>query len=147
MWACLRTIAIAAVLLSRADMTGAAEIRLLGVAAVQDAVRSLAADFSKETGHQVVLTVVSPGEAMQKIAANEIFDAVIVSEPAMDQLDKEGLVNPESRMRLAGAEATIYEGALMSDGAVPEAARAFIRFLASPDAADQWRAARLEPLS
>jgi ABC-type molybdate transport system substrate-binding protein len=147
MWACLRTIAIAAVLLSRADMTGAAEIRLLGVAAVQDAVRSLAADFSKETGHQVVLTVVSPGEAMQKIAANEIFDAVIVSEPAMDQLDKEGLVNPESRVRLAGAEATIYEGALMSDGAVPEAARAFIRFLASPDAADQWRAARLEPLS
>jgi ABC-type molybdate transport system substrate-binding protein len=147
MWACLRTIAIAAVLLSRADMTGAAEIRLLGVAAVQDAVRSLAADFSKETGHQVVLTVVSPGEAMQRIAANEIFDAVIVSEPAMDQLDKEGLVNPESRVRLAGAEATIYEGALMSDGAVPEAARAFIRFLASPDAADQWRAARLEPLS
>jgi ABC-type molybdate transport system substrate-binding protein len=147
MWACLRTIAIAAVLLSRADMTGAAEIRLLGVAAVQDAVRSLAADFSKETGHQVVLTVVSPGEAMQKIAANEIFDAVIVSEPAMDQLDKEGLVNPESRVRLAGAEATIYEGALMSDGAVPEAARAFIRFLASADAADQWRAARLEPLS
>jgi ABC-type molybdate transport system substrate-binding protein len=94
-----------------------------------------------------VLTVVSPGEAMQRIAANEIFDAVIVSEPAMDQLDKEGLVNPESRVRLAGAEATIYEGALMSDGAVPEAARAFIRFLASADAADQWRAARLEPLS
>ncbi len=62
MWACLRTIAIAAVLLSRADMAGAAEIRLLGVAAVQDAVRSLAADFCKETGHQVVLTAVSPGE-------------------------------------------------------------------------------------
>ena len=30
--------------------------------------------------------------------------------------------------------ATTYEGALMSDGAVPEASRAFIRFLAEPDA-------------
>ncbi len=146
MRAWVRTVSIAAVLLAHADMAGAAEIRLLGVAAVQDAVRSLAADFSKETAHQVVLTAVSLEEAMQKIAANEIFDAVIVSEPAMDRLDKEGLVNPESRVRLAVAEATVYEGALMSDGAVPEAARAFIRFLASTDAADQWRAARLDPL-
>jgi molybdate transport system substrate-binding protein len=41
---------------------------------------------------------------------------------------------------------TTYEGALMSDGSVPEAARAFIRFLASADARDRWLAARLEPL-
>jgi molybdate transport system substrate-binding protein len=41
--------------------------------------------------------------------------------------------------------ATNYEGALMSDGAVPEAARAFIRFLASPDARGKWVAAKLEP--
>ena len=39
-----------------------------------------------------------------------------------------------------------YEGGLMSDGAVPAAARAFIRirFLASPDAR---LATRLEPLA
>ena len=146
MRAWVRTVSVAAVLLARADMAGAADVALLSVGPVQHAVHSLAADFAKETGHQVVLTVVSPGEAMQKIAANEIYDAVIVSEPAMDQLDKEGLVNPESRVRLAGAEATVYEGALMSDGAVPEAARAFIRYLTSPDAADQWRAARLDPM-
>jgi Bacterial extracellular solute-binding protein len=42
---------------------------------------------------------------------------------------------------------TTYEGALMSDGAVPEAARAFIRFLAGPDARAKWLAARLEPLA
>jgi ABC-type glycerol-3-phosphate transport system substrate-binding protein len=41
--------------------------------------------------------------------------------------------------------ATSYEGALMSDGAVPEAARAFIRFLAGPGAHAKWLAARLEP--
>lgn len=146
MRACLRAITIAAVLLARADMAGAAEVRLLSVAAVEHAVRSLAADFVKETGHQVLLTVASPGEAMQKIAANEIYDAVIVSEPAMDRLDEDGMVNPESRVRLAGRETMVYEGAVMSDGAVPEAARALIRFLASEDARDHWLAARLEPL-
>ena len=43
--------------------------------------------------------------------------------------------------------ATTYEGALMSDGAVPEAARAFIRFLAEPDARAKWIAAKLVPLA
>ena len=42
---------------------------------------------------------------MQKIESNEIHDAVIVSEPAMDQLDKNGVVNPESRVRLANTPA------------------------------------------
>ena len=40
---------------------------------------------------------------------------------------------------------TNYEGALMSDGSVPEAARAFIRFLAGPDARGKWVAAKLKP--
>ena len=83
---------------------------------------------------------------MKKIAANETHDAVIVSEPAMDELDRDGIVNPESRVRLATDKSTVYEGALLTDGSVPEAARAFLRFLASADARDTWIAARLEPL-
>jgi molybdate transport system substrate-binding protein len=246
-------VTIAATLISVAGMAQAAEVRVLSVGAVQVAVRNLAADFQKETGHQVVFTIASPAVVMQKIKANEVHDAVIVSEPAMDQLDRDGIVNPESRVRLAktgigvavrdGAPvpdlstpdafkqalaaaksivhgdptlpnqsgekaqkilvsagildavkpklriagladghtliangeveiglfnlseitegkgvksagavpgslqiATTYEGALMSDGSVPEAARAFVRFLASADARDTWVAARLEPL-
>jgi molybdate transport system substrate-binding protein len=249
-----RMILIAATLMSIAGMAGAADIRMLSVGAVQNAVRTLAAEFNKETGQQVVLTIGSPAVVMQKIKAGEIFDAVIVSEAAMDELDGDGIVNPESRVRLAstglgiavraGAPAldlstpeafeqallaaksivygdptlphqsgektekilakagilealkpklrivpgqaasqeliakgevemglynvseipdggglkfagpvpaplqinTSYEGALMSDGSEPQAARAFIRFLASPDARAQWLAAKLEPL-
>src|SRR6478672_5348114 len=248
-----RTISITAVLVSLAGMAAAADIRLLSVGAVQNAVRPLAAEFSKDTGHKIVFTVGSPAVVAQKIKDGEVFDAVIVSEPAMDRLDKEGVVNPESRVRLAktglgvavragaplpdlstpeafkqsllaaksvvhgdptlpnqsGEKAerilvqagildalkprlkivpgqaasqeliakgevemglynvseipedkglafagpvptllqvtTSYEGALMSDGAVPEAARAFIRFLAGPDARAKWLAAKLEP--
>jgi molybdate transport system substrate-binding protein len=222
---------------------------------VQNAVKSLAADFTKETGHQIVFTIGSPAIVMQKIKDGETYDAVIVSEPAMDLLDREGTVNPESRERLAttglgvavraGAPApdlstpeafrqallaaksivygdptlpnqsgekaeqilakagildamkpklrivpgqaesqdliakgevemglynlseipegkglkiagpvpaplqlaTTYEGALMSDGSVPQAAREFIRSLSDPDARAKWLAARLEPLA
>jgi molybdate transport system substrate-binding protein len=248
-----RTVTIAATLISFTGMAQAADIRVLSVGAVQVAIRNLATDFSKETGHQVIFTIASPAVVMQKIKANEIHDAVIVSEPAMDQLDRDGIVNPESRVRFAktgigvavrdgapvpdlstpdafkqaltaakslvhgdptlpnqsGEKAqkilvnagildavkpklriagladgqafiakgeveiglfnlseiadgkgvktagavpaplqltTTYEGALMSDGAVPEAARAFIRFLASAEAHDRWVAAKLEPL-
>jgi hypothetical protein len=71
------------------------------VGAVQNAVRPLAVDFSEDTGHKVIFTVGSPAVVAQKIKDGETFDAVIVSEPAMDALDKEGIVNPESRVRLA----------------------------------------------
>ena len=79
-----RTISITAVLVSLAGMAPAADIRLLSVGAVQNAVRPLAADFSKDTGHKIVFTVGSPAVVAQKIKDGEIFDAVIVAEPAMD---------------------------------------------------------------
>ena len=142
-----RTAMIAAVLVWVAGMAAAAEVRVLGVDAVEQAVRAVATDFARETGHQVIFTIASPAVVMEKIAANETHDAVIVSEPAMDQLDKDGIVNPESRVRLAKDRETTYEGGLMTDGSVPEAARAFVRFLAEPDARAKWVAGKLEPLA
>jgi len=248
-----RIASVAVTLTFVASMAGAADIRVLSVGAVQHAVKELATEFGNETGHKVILTVASPVVVTQKIKDGEVFDAVIVSEPAMDRMDKEGVVNPESRVALAKtgmgvavragtplpdlstpeafkqallaaksvvygdpalpnqsgekAErilvqagildalkprlkivpgqaasqeliakgevemgfyniseipegkglafagpvpallqiATNYEAALMSDGAVPEAARAFIRYLASHDARAKWIAAKLEP--
>ena len=243
-----RSITIAVVLVSLTGMARGAEVRVLSVGAVQNAVKSLAADFAKETAHQIVFTIGSPAIVMQKIKDGETYDAVIVSEPAMDLLDREGTVNPETvsggvavragaptpdlstpeafkqallaaksivygdptlpnqsgekaekilanaglldtlkpkvqivpgqaasqekvakgevelglynvseipegkGLKLAGPVPpplqinTTYEGALMSDGSVPEAARAFIRFLTEPEARAKWVAAKLEPL-
>src|SRR6185295_3519125 len=101
MRASVRTVLIASTLMSFAGMAQAAEIRVLTVRAPEQALRALAADFAKESGHQVVFTAGSPAAVLQKIKANEVHDAVIVSEPAMDQLDRQGIVNPESRARLA----------------------------------------------
>jgi len=239
-----RIASVATTLISLTSMAGAADIRVVGVGAVQNALRVLAAEFGNETGHRVVLTIDAPAVVMQKIKDGDVYDAVIVSEPAMDRLDKEGVVKtgtgvavragaplpdlstPEAfkqallaaksvvygdpslpnqsgekaerilvqagifdalkpRLRIVPSQAesqeliakgeaemglyniseipegkglafagpvpkllqiaTSYEGALMSDGAVPEAARAFIRFLAGPEARAKWLAAKLEP--
>jgi molybdate transport system substrate-binding protein len=118
-----RTVLIAATLVSHASMAGAADIRVLCVDAVQNAVRTLAADFNKDTGHQVMLTVAAPAVAMQKIKAGETFDVLIASESAMDGLDRDGIVNPESRVRLAstGIGIAVRTGAPALDLSTPEA--------------------------
>ncbi|HEY2184200.1 MAG TPA: substrate-binding domain-containing protein [Xanthobacteraceae bacterium] len=145
-----RTVVIATMLVLAGGMARAADIRVLGIDAVQEAVRALAAEFGKDTGQEVAVTFASPEAALEKIRAGDIFDALIASEAAMDELDVDGIVNPESRVRLASAGTGLdmsYEGALMSDGSEPQAARAFIRFLASPDARPHWLAAKLEPVA
>lgn len=163
MRAIARAALIAAVPILSASMAHAADVRVLGVSAVAPAVEMLVPEFRKDTGHGVILTFDSATEVMAKIKAGEIFDALIASEGVMDELDRDGIVNPESRVRLASGAETgtdaqpagqanpptpkiVYEGALMSDGAAPEAARAFILFLAGPDARSAWIAAKLEPV-
>ena len=120
-----RTVSIAAALVSLAGMAAAADVRVLSVGAVQNAVRPLAAEFSKETGHKIVFTVGSPAVVMQTLKDGETFDAVIVSEPAMDRLDKEGVVNPESRVRLAntGIGIAVRTGAPVPNLSTPDAFR------------------------
>jgi ABC-type molybdate transport system substrate-binding protein len=148
MRAAARTVVIAAMLVMVSSMARAADIRVIGVEAVQDAVRALAQQFVKDTGQQVELTFDTAQGLQDKIKAGAIFDALIASEAAMDKLDADGMVNPESRVHLAsagtGTDAS-YEGALMSEGSSPQAARAFIGFLASEDAREHWLAAKLEP--
>jgi ABC-type molybdate transport system substrate-binding protein len=157
-----KTVPLAAMLLALADMAAAAEIRVLSVDRVEAAIRTLAVEFGKETGHRVIFNVGSPEAVMEKIKAGEIHDAVIVSEPAMDQLDADGLVNPESRVPLASTSPRVpapgdappsppsalekFEGALMSEGSVPLEARALIEFFVGPEARRAWLAAELEPL-
>src|SRR5262245_55036372 len=118
-----RIASIAVTLISLTGMAAAADIGVLSVGAVQNAVRALAADFGAESGHHVVLTIGSPVVVTQKIKDGEIFDAVIVSEPAMDRLDKEGVVNPESRVPLAktGMGVAVRAGAPLPDLSTPEA--------------------------
>jgi len=142
------TVLIAAMLILFSGMARAADIRVLGVDTVQEAVRALAEEFGKQTGKEVELTFDSGQGLQEKIKSGAVFDALIASEAAMDALDADGIVNPESRVKLASAGTGVdasYEGALMSEGSAPQTARAFILFLASEDARAHWLAAKLDP--
>ena len=71
----------------------------------------------------MVTTVGSPAIVAQKIKDGEVFDAVIASEPAMDGFDRDGTVNPESRVRLAnvGMGIAVRAGTPVPNLATPEA--------------------------
>ena len=108
------------------------------------------------------------GEKAEKILRSAgIFDAlrpklkIVPAQAASQEMIAKGEVEiglymvseiPEGKgLKLAGPVpaplqiATMYEAALMSEGSVPEAARAFIQFLAKPEARAKWTAAKLEP--
>ncbi len=112
-------------LLIAAERSGAAEIRVLSANAAQLPERELAAEFTKETGHQVSFTFGSPGTIQQKVAAGEIFDLLVMPIAAIEALDKAGKLLPGSRRALArvGIGVAMREGAPKPDLSTPEAFR------------------------
>src|SRR5262249_34217298 len=112
-----------AVLISVAGMARAAEGRVLSVDAVQNAVKALVPEFSKETGHKIALTIGSPVVGVQKIRDGEGYEAVIGFRPGVGRADRGGHGNPESRVRLAntGLGVAVRAGAPVPDLSTPEA--------------------------
>ena len=92
MRAVARAALIAAVLILRASMADAAEVRVLGVSAVAPAVEALAPEFRKDTGHGITLTLGSPAEVMAKIKAGE---ATVPHEGVASWLETSGEPNSE----------------------------------------------------
>src|ERR1700704_3272277 len=68
----------------------AAEIKVINANALTIAMRAIAADFTKETGHQVTFTGVSPGQVDQRVRAGEIYDIVINAAASVEGYEKEG---------------------------------------------------------
>jgi molybdate transport system substrate-binding protein len=109
-------------LMAAAGMADAAELRVLSVGSVQIAAKALAADFSKTSGDQVMLTIVAPSEIGGKLA-NATYDMIVCSVPAMEALDKAGALRPGSRSPLArvGIAVMVRQGAPLPDVSTPEA--------------------------
>jgi len=101
-----------AVLLAAAAPATGAEIKVLNANALTIAMKELAADFSKETGHQVSFVGVSPGLVAQRIKAGEVYDLVITATESAEEFEKEGRWRAGSRRPLArvGIGAAVREG-------------------------------------
>src|SRR2546423_8355876 len=90
----------------------AAEIKVVNANALTIAMKELAADFTKETGHQVSFVGVSPGQVDQRVRASEVDDIVINAVASIDAYEKEGRLRASTARPLArvGIGLAVREG-------------------------------------
>ena len=111
---------VLAVLASRAE---AAEIKVLSAGAMKTIVTEFAETFRQETGHTVQITAGTVGALRQKAVAGDPADVLILTDAAIDDLARQGLVVPGPRADLArtGIGVGVKQGAPLPDISTPEA--------------------------
>jgi molybdate transport system substrate-binding protein len=100
-----------------------AEIKIMSAGAVKSMVAMLGAEFERETGNKLHLNFGTAGSLRDRIKGGEVADLVILSESAIAELGKLGLVVPDSRADL-GRTVTgvvVRDGAPLPDISTPEA--------------------------
>jgi len=103
-----------------------ADIKVMSAGAVKVMVVALGAEFERDTGNRLDLNFGTAGSLRDRIKAGEKADLVILSESAIDTLEKTGLFVTGSRTDL-GRTVTgvvIKEGAAVPDISTPEAFKA-----------------------
>jgi molybdate transport system substrate-binding protein len=97
----LHSLLVALLALAAPTYAAAAEIKVLDANALTNAMKELAADYTKETGNTVTFVGVSPGQVEQRIKAGEIYDLVITATASAQAFEKEGRFIAGSRHPLA----------------------------------------------
>jgi molybdate transport system substrate-binding protein len=117
--------ALSLVLAASGDEADAAEIRVLSGGAVKAALTDLADAWGKETGHRAAITYATTGASMQKIAAGEPVDVIILAVEAIEQLAGKGTVVAGTTTDIArvGIGVAVREGAPKPDISTPEAVK------------------------
>ena len=108
--------------LAFAGSAAAVEINVYSAGAVQEAERALAADFTRLTGNKVNFTVGTVGQIQEKLKSGAPADVIVVSAPALEQLEKAGEVRSASAAPLGriGIGVAVKEGAAVPDLSTPE---------------------------
>lgn len=108
--------------LTAANGASAVEINVFSAGAVQEAERALAADFTRATGNKVNFTVGTVGQIQEKLKTGAPADVIVVSVPALDQLEKAGDIRAQSAMVLGriGIGVGVKDGTLAPDISTPE---------------------------
>jgi molybdate transport system substrate-binding protein len=103
---------VGAALLFAPVAAAAAEIKVVNANALTIAMKEIAANFTKETGHQVTFTGVSPGQVDQRIKDGEAYDIVINAAASIEAYEKDGRLRAGSRRPLArvGIGLAVREG-------------------------------------
>jgi molybdate transport system substrate-binding protein len=107
----------AAAALCIGGVVSAAEIRLLAAGATEEICSELIPAFESATGHKVVASWAGTADIKKRIAAGEVFDAVIVGAVEVDTFIAQGKVVSGSRVDLmrSGVGVAVRAGALKPD--------------------------------
>jgi molybdate transport system substrate-binding protein len=104
------------------DATAAA-LKVLSGGAVKAALTELAETWGRETGNRVTITYATTGASLQKLAAGEPADVVVLATEAIEQLAAKGTVIAGTKADVArvGIGVAVREGAPKPDISTPAA--------------------------
>jgi molybdate transport system substrate-binding protein len=91
----------ATAMLAPATTSQADEIRVIDANALTIAMKEIAAQFTRETGHQVTFVGLTPGQVESRIRSGETYDLVVNADASMAALDKESRWRAGTRHPLA----------------------------------------------
>ncbi|MGE5523217.1 MAG: molybdate ABC transporter substrate-binding protein [Rhodospirillaceae bacterium] len=103
----------------------AAEIRVYSGGAPQEALKVLAPEFERATGHRLAFTYGVVGEIRKRLGAREKADVILLPVPLMDSMEKANAVRPGSRILLSrvGIGVVVREGDATPDISTADALR------------------------
>jgi molybdate transport system substrate-binding protein len=93
------------------------DIKVLSSIATREAYLELVPQFEQSSGHKVVTSWSGTTAIMQKMAAGEVHDLVIISVPELEELTRQDIIMPGSRVDLAksGIGIAVRKGAKHPD--------------------------------
>jgi molybdate transport system substrate-binding protein len=94
---------IAGAALVLATPSNAAEIKVMTSGAMAHALQDISTGFAKKNGHTATFTVSTTGILQDKLRMGEKADIIQITSTGMDQLAREKLIDPASRVELARA--------------------------------------------
>jgi molybdate transport system substrate-binding protein len=103
---------------------GGVALRVVAVGALQNALKLLGAEFTRQGGARVECTFTSPANLKNTLAGGQ-FDVIVAAAPTVAELEASGALRPGSRRKAAsvGIGVGVREGAPKPDISTPEAFR------------------------
>jgi molybdate transport system substrate-binding protein len=114
------------------------QIKVMSAGAVEGPVHELAPEFTRASGHEVELIFNTVGALKARFLGGERPDVLILSAPAIEELEKEGRFVAGSRTELgrAACGAAVRDGMLAPDISTPEKFKRMLHFAGSIGAND-----------
>jgi len=117
----------------------AADIHVFSSGAPAEVEKTMAATFTRDTGHQIAFTVATPAEIQAKLRSGETPDIVVLPAPIIETLEKAGTLRP-GRVELArvGIGVIVRESTPRPDISTVDAVRKMLldaRSIVHPDPA------------